>query len=114
VELSPQCWDCPIASWAALLSASISLGCFLAVLFLLRRRNSRIRALGGLLAFPAALFYLVTTVSTLRYGVTANGGWNEPRNDMLGLAIVGGLYVASIVAFWWHRRIIHLREQVAG
>ena len=92
---------------AGLVGASLCVGAILAVLLLLRHRHARIRAVGGLLALPVALFFLLVVISTLRYGITVHGGWpNEPRQRGLECGIIGGLFVSSGVAIWWHRRVI--------
>ena len=103
MDMTGPCWHCPTAWWLPVVAGGVALTLFAGALFLLPRKSSRIRALGGLVCFPVAFLYYVTTMSVLRYGVNIEGGWDEPPKPVLGVAILAGLYLATAVLFLIHR-----------
>jgi hypothetical protein len=78
------------------------------VLSLFRSPSTRWRAAGGLLCFPTALGYWVTTVATVRYGINASGDWREPRHHAAEVFILAALYISSFTLVWLrrHRRTV--------
>jgi hypothetical protein len=106
MDMSGACWHCPTPWWINATFGALSLGLLGIALMLLRSRSGRWRAGGGLLFFPVAFLYLITTVTTLRYGVNTSGSPRQPRLPSLEGAVVGVLYLTTAVLV-----ILHLRAK---
>ena len=104
MDMSVPCWHCPSPWWIVATFAVVSASVLGIALLLLRNRSPRWRAAGGLLSFLVAFLYLITTVSTLRYGINTSGSYEEPRQHIVEAAVLGLLYVITGFLIFWHVR----------